>query len=201
MLFFGSCIPHRLGEKIFSHSKPIKEHLMLANFTHLSLYFEYLYYCLNSLGSYFLVQFIRKLNYGSNFVILLEWQKFFMAPKNLGNCIDLLYVFFFCVFKLFYLLPLFGALSQRLVLELSSFEIISMLCGYGVARSSTSEIILELLIVEICSSKVISMLCGCGVVQFSIKENCYYQEQLKFVHEKLRHLEYLWKFCLRRLVF
>ena len=82
---------------------------------------------------------------------------------------------FFCVFKLFYLLALFGALPQRLVLELSSFEIISMLCGCGVARSSTSEIILELLIVEICSSKVISMLCGCGVVQSSISENCYYQ--------------------------
>ena len=75
---------------------------------------------------------------------------------------------FFCVFKLFYLLALFGALAQRLVLELCYFEIISTLCGCGVARSSTSEIILELLIVEICSSKVISMLCGCGVVQSSI---------------------------------
>ena len=72
VFFFCSCIPHPLRDKFCSHSKPIKEHLMLSNFTHLSLYFEYLYYCPNSLGSYFLVQFIRKLNYGSKFVILLE---------------------------------------------------------------------------------------------------------------------------------
>ena len=124
-----------------------------------------------------------------------------MVPKNLGNCIELLYVFFLLCLLVILLVSIIGALAQRLVLELSSFEIISMLCGCGVARSSTSEIILELLIVEICSSKVISMLYGYGVVQFSISENCYYQGQLKFVHEKLRRLEYLWKFCLRRLVF
>ena len=81
---------------------------------------------------------------------------------------------FFCAFKLFYLLALFGAIAQRLVLDLSSLELISMLCGCDVARSSTSEIILELLKVEICSSKVIKMLCGYGVVQSSILENCSY---------------------------